>query len=77
LQTTTEKIYTKDDIGDVVEQNYFGIGYHDTIVSITLPDGQTVIGPRLKCATLFSQFSCIPAMEAADALTRQFMEDGA
>ena len=55
--------YTEDDIGTTQEVIIEGVSFMDTIVGVFLPDGQYVIGPRLKCAHLFARFSMVPAME--------------
>ena len=55
--------YTENDIGTTQEVIIEGVSFMDTIVGVFLPDGQYVIGPRLKCAHLFARFSMVTAME--------------
>jgi hypothetical protein len=68
--------YTDDDIGREVKVIVENICYTDVVVEVYLPDGQRVIGPRLKCAHLFARFSMIPAMEAHSEVIQKAQEDG-
>ena len=69
--------YTEEDIGKRVRVIVENIAYEDIVVEVILPDGQAVIGPRLKCAHLFARFSMVPPMEYESERLRQEMEENA
>ena len=69
------KEYTEEDIDEVVETVIEGVKYIDTIVGVFLPDGQYIIGPRLKCAHLFARFSMIPSMEQCSEEVQKMIGD--
>ena len=80
--------YTERDIGNEVFIIHEGVAYYDTIVQVTLPDGQVIIGPMLTCGQLFARFSmCVdtvcPAcglptagMMTQSRLAQERMDDG-
>ena len=68
-----EKIWTEEDIGTEVTVVTEGIRHTDIIVEAYLPDGQKIIGPRLKCGHIFARFSMIPAMEQASQATKDMI----
>ena len=67
--------YTDADIGEEVETIIEGIRYTDIIIEMWLPDGQRIIGPRLKCGHIFARYTMLPAMEAASEATKKMFED--
>ena len=71
-----ETIYTDEDLGKHVETIIEGIRYYDEIIECYLPDGQRIVGPRLKCAHLFARYSMIPHMEAVSEATQKSFRDG-
>ena len=68
-----EKIWTEEDIGTEVTVVTEGIRHTDIIVEEYLPDGQKIIGPRLKCCHIFARFSMLPAMEQASQATKDMI----
>jgi len=72
--TTEEKRWTKEDIGKEVEVLIEGVHYHDIIVEVWLPDGQKIIGPRLKCGHIFARYTMVPAMMQASEETEKAFE---
>ena len=67
--------YTERDIDTEVFIVHEGVGYYDTIVRVTLPDGQTIIGPRLTCGHLFARFTMLPQMMAHSDATDAAIDD--
>ena len=70
----TEEAYTESDIGTQVEVNHFGITFTDEVIRRTLPDGQVIIGPRLRCAQVFAWFTMLPSMDAASEETEKMLD---
>ena len=68
--------YTEEDIGNEVYIVHEGIGYYDVIVRVNLPDGQTIIGPRLTCGHLFARFTMLPDMMNFSMQVDAALEDG-
>jgi hypothetical protein len=64
--------YTEDDIGKRVTIVHEGVKYQDTIVSVTLPDNQEIIGPMLTCGHLYARFLMLPDMMLASERTKEF-----
>jgi len=73
----SEVAYTDDDIGTEVSTVIEGIQYFDTVIECWLPDGQRIVGPRLKCAHLFARFSMIPQMEMVSEAVATHQDEGA
>ena len=73
----TDKIpkdgWTEENLGDEVEVSIEGVKYLDTIIEVYLPDGQRIIGPKLKCGHIFARFSMLPAMFAASEATQEML----
>ena len=63
-------VWTDDDIDNEIEIVIEGVKMRDEIIEAWLPDGQRIIGPKLKCAHIFARFSMLPAMYAASEATR-------
>ncbi len=68
----SNKEYTEDDIGKRVSIIHEGVKYQDTILKITLPDGQEIIGPMLTCGHLFARFTMLPDMMISSERTKEF-----
>ena len=69
-----EEGWTEEHIGNEVEVEIEGIRYIDTIIEMYLPDGQRIIGPKLKCGHIFARFSMLPAMFAASEATQDMLK---
>lgn len=67
--------YTERDIGNEVFIVREGVAYYDTIVQVTLPDGQTIIGPRLSCGHLYARFVMLDGMMAHSAAAQDMIDD--
>jgi len=67
--------YTERDIGNEVFIIHEGVAYYDTVVCVTLPDGQTIIGPRLTCGHLFARFTMLPQMMAHSDATDEAIDN--
>ena len=72
--STEEKVWTDEDIGEEVEVVIEGIRYFDTIIEMWLPDGQRIIGPRLKCGHIFARFTMLPSMLQASEETKKTLD---
>ena len=68
--------YTERDIDTEVFIIHEGVGYYDKVVRVTLPDGQTIIGPELTCAHLFARFTMKPQMMAHSDAVDAAIDDG-
>lgn len=68
------KVWTDEDIGEEVEITIEGIRYYDTIIGMWLPDGQRIIGPKLKCGHIFARFTMLPTMLAASESTKEMLD---
>ena len=68
------KIWADEDIGEEVEVLIEGIRYFDTIIEMWLPDGQRIIGPKLKCGHIFARFTMLPAMLDASEHTKKMLD---
>jgi hypothetical protein len=73
-------VWLEEDIGKEVEIIIEGVRLIDEIIEAWLPDGQRIIGPKLKCGHIFARYSMLPAMFAASEATQDMlrqMEDDA